>query len=90
MTSGEFGELAQRIDGVAWVLMSLVAQLEIDGHLNSAELCNNLRNTAAGRGRHPELAQSAATIREIADGIDAARSVRPTPARQDHGRRHQT
>jgi len=83
MDNEDLGVLAQRIDGVAWVLMSLIAQLEIDGRLNGADLCSSLRCTAAGRGRHLGLDGSAAVIQEIADRVDSARNARQSRMRPD-------
>lgn len=81
MGGDDFNVLAQRIDGVAWVLTSLIHQLDMDGRLDSAALCNSLRNTADVRGRYPGLDHSAALIRELADGVDAARTARQSRAR---------
>lgn len=81
MANMDFDELAARIDGVAWVLMSLIAQLEMDRRLDGDRFCDNLRNTAEGRGRFPGLERSAGMIRRIADDIDAARSARQTLGR---------
>lgn len=68
-------ECSERIDGVAQVLMRLIADLEQRELLDGDRFCRGLRGTAALR-RTDGLATSARTIGQIADQLDAARQAR--------------
>ena len=81
MTDEQFEELGGRIDGVARVLMALIADLEIRENLDGERFCHGLRQTAAGRGKHPGLEASARVMKAIADEIDDARRNRSTAHR---------
>jgi hypothetical protein len=75
----QFIELSGRIDGVARVLMHLVAELEMQGAIDGPDLSGRLRRYSTGRGLHqlrPAVASSAEVIWQIADTLDDARRNR--------------
>lgn len=69
-------ELAGRIDGVARVLMALIADLERRELLDGQRFSESLRRYAQGRGMHPGLEVSAHVMKEISDQLDEARKNR--------------
>lgn len=76
MGDGQYEVLATRIDGLARVLMHLIADLEMRESLDGNRFCRDLRQAAENRGRHPGLEASALAIKSIADELDAARDGR--------------
>lgn len=76
MNDTQFEEMEGRIDGVARVLMALIANLEIRENLNGQRFCHALRKSAEARGKHPGLETSARVMKAIADDIDQARHNR--------------
>ena len=81
MSDEQFKEMEGRIDGVARVLMALIADLEIRENLDGERFCQGLRRTAEGRGKHPGLETSARVMKTIADELDDARRNRSTAHR---------
>ncbi len=75
-------ELAQRVDGVARVLMTLIADLEQREQLDGARFCRDLRQLADARRTAAGLEVSAHVIEQIAEELDDARE-----ARRSRGRR---
>lgn len=76
MSDARYDELAARVDGLASVVMQLIADLELRENLDGSRLCRDLRQYADGRRKHPGLGRSALAIRSIADELDAARDRR--------------
>lgn len=74
-------ELAQRIDGVAWVLMALIADLEKRELVDGERFCEALRRTADMRRQAVGLEIAAQVIEEVAGQLDAARQSRQSQAR---------
>lgn len=68
-------ELAQRIDGVAWALMTLAAELEVRGHLDGDSYCRSLAHRAENREDNG-LPASAFVLREMAGHLNDARVAR--------------
>ena len=79
MKNPDNNELAERIDGIAWALMLLTAQLETSGHLDGASYCQSLEHRAENRADNG-LHAAAFVLREIAQHLDEARSVRQSRA----------
>lgn len=80
MAGMDFDELAARIDGVAWVLKSLIAELEMSGRLDGPGFCDRIRASGRGREIHAGLERSGQLIQLIADDLDAARANRQSMA----------
>ncbi len=76
MTDDRYQALALRVDGLARVLMRLIADMEIRESLDGNRFCRDLRQYADGRRRHPGLETSALAIKAIADELDEAREAR--------------
>lgn len=73
----DFDELAGRIEAVASLLGNLIAVLEDSHQLDGATLAHNTRNTAQGLCfAGPHLQATKRTLIELADSIDAARTIR--------------
>lgn len=79
----EADELAGRIDGVARVLMALIADLEMREQIDGGRFCRSVRASAAGRRRLPEHEVCAQVMEQIADQLDAARASRQS-SEQEH------
>lgn len=75
-------ELAQRVDGVARVLMTLIADLEQREQLDGARLCRDLRQLADTRRTMAGLEVSAHVIEQIAEELDGARATRRSRGRR--------
>ena len=80
MSDEQFMELSGRIDGVARVLMCLVAELEMQGTIDGPGFAGRLRRESTERGLllrvRPALASSVEVIWQIADTLDDARRNR--------------
>ena len=76
MTETQFQDLSGRVDGVARVLMALIADLEIRENLNGDRFCRSLRNSANARGRYQPHETSAQVMLQIADELEGARRSR--------------
>ena len=83
MAGMDFDELAARIDGVAWVLKSLIADLEMSGCLDGPGFCNRIRATGHQRESHTGLERTGLQIQMIAAALDAARATRQKLATED-------
>ena len=73
MNNVQFNELSGRIDGVARVLMAVIADLEMQERLDGNRFCQRLRRYADGRSQYQEHLKCVQVIRQIADELDAAR-----------------
>lgn len=69
-------EIAERVDGVARVVMALIADLERRELVDGARFCAGLREMAEGRRTVAGLATAARVIEQIAAELDEAREVR--------------
>lgn len=76
--------LAERFDGLAYVVMRLVADLEMREMLDGARFCAELKAMAAGRRNVSEV--SASTIEQFATRLDDARETRSRAARKGRSR----
>jgi len=78
MSAEEFNELAGRIDGLAKVVMALIADMENREAINGPRFCHRLRVHADELENPPgeRLETSKRTIRQIADYLDEARANR--------------
>lgn len=79
MSDEQFIELSGRIDGVARVLMHLIADLELQGAIDGPGFSGHLRRHSEAQGLHhlrPAMAASAKVIWDIADTLDDARRNR--------------
>lgn len=75
------GEIAERVDGVARVVMALIADLERRELVDGARFCAGLREMAEGRRTAAGLETSARVIEQIAAELDGARDVRRSRGR---------
>lgn len=76
MSDEQFNELTGRIDGVARVLMNLIADLEVREVLNGQRFCQSVRNTAEGRAALAEHETSVRVMQQIASQLDTSRRNR--------------
>lgn len=78
----EYAALEERFDGLAWSVMALICDLEKREQIDGARFCQSLRRVAAGRRQEAGLEIAAATMEQLAERLDEARSVRRRAARQ--------
>ena len=76
MSNEQFNDLSGRVDGVARVLMALIADLEIREAMNGDRFGEALRRLAVDRGQHARNEISAQVMVQIADELEAARANR--------------
>ncbi len=79
MNEKDFDELSGRIEGLANFVLSLTAQLEINGHIDGPEFTGAIHRYAAGRTipGQPECAAAARVmLAGLADELDRMRARR--------------
>lgn len=77
MNNDDFNELAGRIQGLTDFILRLTATLEMDGLIDGPLLTGRLRQLADGRQfPHGHLEASKLALHQLADQLDAARTVR--------------
>jgi len=74
MSEEQFKVLEQRVDGVARVVLALIADLEVRECIDGERFCKSLRAAAEGRASVAGCEVSGAVMRQVCDQLDAARA----------------
>jgi len=77
MTDQEFNEIAGRIEAIARLATSIVAELEISGVIDGRIFTSSIRHAAQqDKGTQPYQAEMLKTLLHLSDSIDSARNNR--------------
>jgi hypothetical protein len=79
MHENDFAELSGRIEGLASFVLSLTAQLEMNGHIDGPGFTGTIHRTAAGRtipGQPDCTAAARRMLADLADELDRMRQNR--------------